>query len=673
MGSLSTTYNVTESVAFVESGIAVGFSDRGAPVRQSGLACASVDGASSSNATDVANDAWANDTPRDGPEWYAIDLTTYTAVGFSVITRGNGGAFQYPYLALGFNGTCNHWNGVVDSPIGTGLQSFTAPAFKPQFVLALTSGVSGLTTSATRNVMKVSTTGAGTFGISAFTATETFSNSIGDDDAALTSDTDSWSRNIFTCRNDSKQFIHQGTFSSFDTLGWTLNISQTNSIVRKWPCLVIGEFNAGGGVTHAGAAVLATAFTVSPAGRVTYVAQAALSSAITVAAAGKPTYAGQSAITGVFSITAAGSLTLVGQADIASAFTITADAMITREAQAALSSVFAVTASGLLELPGAATVEAALTVSAIGSFIYEAAAAISCSLTVGPNAVVQASGQSTINGIFSVTATGTTADEHFGQAVISATFTVAGVASVTYAANAASLTAFTTAANAILNLAAKTAPSAVFTTAANGKITLSGKAAVNTIWTITASSSLTNSGKAVLPLVFTVSPVGVITLGGKSVIATLFTTSAVPVATYAGQSASTGIFVVAALPVASYTARAALSGTFSVIAVGSLEAEVAGTWNSYGVPHLYIVADNIGLTYALETYMRATAGRVNARMYNETDAVAVSGSELFTESAAFTRQRTGSVALIDGKVYRSQFARSTGGAGEVLSAAPVIV
>lgn len=98
---------------------------------------------------------------------------------------------------------------------------------------------------------------------------------------------------------------------------------------------------------------------------------------------------------------------------------------------------------------------------------------------------------------------------------------------------------------------------------------------------------------------------------------------------------------------------------------GSFAGKAALTWNSYGVPKLYTAANWTGATFYFESYMRAAAGTVNSRAYNETDSIAVTGSELATTSATMIRQRSGTLTLTDGKVYRSQFALSAASAGEM--------
>lgn len=102
-----------------------------------------------------------------------------------------------------------------------------------------------------------------------------------------------------------------------------------------------------------------------------------------------------------------------------------------------------------------------------------------------------------------------------------------------------------------------------------------------------------------------------------------------------------------------------------------LETPDVPTFTSYGLPFLYTSA-NWTKPFALEVYMRAITGMVFARLLNETDSVEVSGSVLSTTSTTFSRIRSGSLTLVNGKTYRLQFGKSTG-TGEFLGGQLVVI
>src|SRR3990172_560769 len=97
---------------------------------------------------------------------------------------------------------------------------------------------------------------------------------------------------------------------------------------------------------------------------------------------------------------------------------------------------------------------------------------------------------------------------------------------------------------------------------------------------------------------------------------------------------------------------------------GSFAGKASLTYNSHGVPYIHTAANWANVVFHAAAYMRATAGTVHFRYYNETDAVAVVGSDLSTASATMVLQRTGAMTLVDAKTYRFQFAKSVGWAGE---------
>lgn len=100
------------------------------------------------------------------------------------------------------------------------------------------------------------------------------------------------------------------------------------------------------------------------------------------------------------------------------------------------------------------------------------------------------------------------------------------------------------------------------------------------------------------------------------------------------------------------------------------------TYTSLGMPFLY-TANNwgtggSGVSFYLEVYMRQTTGTVYARLLNETDTTAVTGSTLSTTSSTFTRVRTAALTLTDGKTYRVQFGKIGADAGKTMGGKLVV-
>jgi hypothetical protein len=165
-------------------------------------------------------------------------------------------------------------------------------------------------------------------------------------------------------------------------------------------------------------------------------------------------------------------------------------------------------------------------------------------------------------------------------------------------------------------------------------------------------------------------------LRGTAVLASAFTVTPVSITAHAAEALLSSVFTVTPAAKASYAAAASISTQWTITASGSLAGDAPGSWNSYGTPRRYLQADNFGISFGLEVYMRAVAGRVNARLYNVTDSAAVSGSEVYVDAGdttAFVFKKTAALALTNNKVYVSQFALAANSSGETLYAAPVDV
>jgi len=89
----------------------------------------------------------------------------------------------------------------------------------------------------------------------------------------------------------------------------------------------------------------------------------------------------------------------------------------------------------------------------------------------------------------------------------------------------------------------------------------------------------------------------------------------------------------------------------------------------YGMPFRYDTANWHGeIKFYFEVYMRASNGTVYATLYNETDQVKVTTSQVSTSNSEFQRLRSPEFTLIDGKTYRAQFCKVAANTGEFLGA-----
>lgn len=166
-----------------------------------------------------------------------IEISGFDSQGFSAYTRTAAGGYKYPYLALAYGTMISHWVGIVDSPTATGNQSVVSPGFKPQFVLHCPNAVATIDGDRTTDA-----TGAGTFSVGAFTATDGFTTSIEDQDTAdpIRARSSTYS-NPVKYDSGAGTNLHTASFVSLDPSGWTLNYTVANATVRKWPTLVVEE------------------------------------------------------------------------------------------------------------------------------------------------------------------------------------------------------------------------------------------------------------------------------------------------------------------------------------------------------------------------------------------------------------------------------------------------
>lgn len=233
LGSQNAAYDTIDD-AVAQVMMSFGIVDRGGSVVQTSSNWTQVDANASSDGRNRVSTIYAACDPDASP---AIEIGDIDATGFTATTRIAGGAYKYCYLALAYNGAVSHWVGVITSPTTTGNKAETSPGIKPQFVLQAISGAVAVDVQETSG-----STGAGTYGVCAFTASEIFSTTVGDKDAAATMDTESFANNNLTCRSDSKVYLCIATFVSMDATGYTLNYSTVSIIARKWPTWVVGEF-----------------------------------------------------------------------------------------------------------------------------------------------------------------------------------------------------------------------------------------------------------------------------------------------------------------------------------------------------------------------------------------------------------------------------------------------
>lgn len=173
-----------------------------------------------------------------GAAYRGFEFSAFDAQGFSCTTRLTTGTGDIGCLALAFGGAVSFKAGIIDSPTANGSQSITDPSFTPQHVHIGLTQMQAVDTGYTTDV-------AGSIGISVFDADDEHCNSIQDEDAQGTSDTQSLSDNTaINLPDDDSTAGWVASFTSFDANGWTWNFTQSHGTAVKWWYLAIEEETA---------------------------------------------------------------------------------------------------------------------------------------------------------------------------------------------------------------------------------------------------------------------------------------------------------------------------------------------------------------------------------------------------------------------------------------------
>ena len=181
---------------------------------------------------------------------YTTEITSVTSTTFVATTRDGGAdaSDDICYLALNLPSDMEAWVGVVDSATSTGSEAYTPTGLsvKGQFLLQIQTLIDTLDSLKTDSQ-------AGGVGIGVSTASASFSHSINIEDAAATTNTQSWiETDSVAIEDDDGTALLQASFTSFDSAGWTQNYSAADGTARKFPSLIIQEEPAVGGATPKG-------------------------------------------------------------------------------------------------------------------------------------------------------------------------------------------------------------------------------------------------------------------------------------------------------------------------------------------------------------------------------------------------------------------------------------
>lgn len=165
-----------------------------------------------------------------GSEDYNTTISNFDASGFSLQNSANASSDRFLYLALGFTNNPNISLDFIDGPTATGDYSSSAPAFQPDFMMLL------MPDNTSTNTVQ----GSDGFAVYAADPTNEYTNAYHSADAVGTSVCKSLVADSIHDLTGSNSDLHVGSFSSFDTNGFTLNFTTAPAAARKWVALTVG-------------------------------------------------------------------------------------------------------------------------------------------------------------------------------------------------------------------------------------------------------------------------------------------------------------------------------------------------------------------------------------------------------------------------------------------------
>lgn len=167
-----------------------------------------------------------------------LEILSFQSDGWSGAVRDdNGDSVFYGYMALAFGGAVNSWVGIVDLAEATGTVTHSEPAMKPQLVVHALNQTNG---TAFKNGA-----GAGAFGISAVSASQSACITYANEDGSATGDTESLAnaKPIHLDDDDGTVGI-EADFVSFQSTGPQYSYITVKTGPKQIPTLVIEEFVA---------------------------------------------------------------------------------------------------------------------------------------------------------------------------------------------------------------------------------------------------------------------------------------------------------------------------------------------------------------------------------------------------------------------------------------------
>lgn len=166
---------------------------------------------------------------------WACEIGSFDASGFTATLRlASAGSDDVGYLAVYTDGS-EVWAGTHDTPTSTGNQASTAPGIEPDLIVFGMTELEAVDTGA-------SDATAGSIGVAALTASAQFATSFCSEDGVATTNTQSLSDDqAVNLPDDDGTSGIEGTLTSMDATGWTINFSAVTANAKKFIALAIGS------------------------------------------------------------------------------------------------------------------------------------------------------------------------------------------------------------------------------------------------------------------------------------------------------------------------------------------------------------------------------------------------------------------------------------------------
>ncbi len=158
-------------------------------------------------------------------------LENITDTAFDIRSSGFT-SWELGYVAIGLSNGAKAWAGILDSPTGTGNNSWTGVGFRPTFGALIPNMITAVDTAQ-------DTGEASSFGVYHFTESTEYITAWADEDGATTMNAQLLSDDSLNLDDDAGSAAFDATFVSFDSDGATLNFSVADGTPRKWPALFI--------------------------------------------------------------------------------------------------------------------------------------------------------------------------------------------------------------------------------------------------------------------------------------------------------------------------------------------------------------------------------------------------------------------------------------------------